>query len=663
MKIICSISFIVALLFMLPQSAAFSQADPVLHALFAPLTLEQMPPNRTASGAPSASYWQNRTDYFINVRLDAERHRIEGEVHITYTNNSPEELAFLWMLLEQNLFREDSKGARVSPPGGGRFTGRGIADGYEISRVEVMHNGERYEPDFSIRDTRMRINLNEPLAGNGAQLEVRVTYAFGIPEFGADRMGRIELRDGWIYTIAQWYPNMAVYDEINGWNTRPYLGAGEFYRNFGDIEFHVTVPWDFILGGSGTLLNPEEVLTARQIELLAEARASDETVMIISPEEIGLPQNRPVQQGELTWKYRMENTRDVAWAASRGFIWDAAGVEMPSGRRVLAMSLYPAESAGPSMWGRSTEFTQASIHHYSHMWYEYPWDTAINVAGVVGGMEYPGVSFCGYNRGGASLWGVTDHEFGHNWFPMIVGSNERKWFWMDEGLNTFIGHLSTQAFNDGEFPTWIRSMQQFVPQLSNPDMEPIMTHPDRIRPQHLGFVSYFKPALGLLMLRNYVLGEETFDFAFRTYIERWAYRHPSPIDFFRTMNDASGENLDWFWRGWFYENRQIDLSVDQVEDFVDSLDDYEGAFITISSPGDLVMPVVMRITYADGSDELLRFPVEVWHRSREHTFLHRANKRIDHIRIDPFSQLPDVNRRNNEWLRSEQGRLPVEGGR
>lgn len=630
-----------------------AQADKSLHNLFEPLTLEQFPPNRTASGKPSHSYWQNETDYVISVRLDDENHRIEGSVSITYTNNSPDELSFLWILLEQNLFMEGSKGGRATPVEGGRFASTGFDGGYEIDRVRIEYGGEFYNPSYSITDTRMRVDLEQNLGSSGDSVRVHIDYAFNIPEFGADRMGRIKLRDGWVYTIAQWYPNMAVYDELNGWNTRPYLGAGEFYRNFGTIEYEITLPWDFIVGGSGTLLNPEEVLTKTQIERLERATEFDSTSFIVSPDEIGDPANRPVQEGELTWRYRMEQTRDVAWAASRGFIWDAARAEMPSGRVVTAMSLYPQESAGDLRWGRSTEYTRASIMHYSEMWYEYPWDTAINVAGIVGGMEYPGVSFCGYNRGGASLWGVTDHEFGHNWFPMIVGSNERKWFWMDEGLNTFIGHLSTLAFNDGEYAPWIRSMDQFVPTLLRNDIQPIMTHADRIQPQDLGFVSYFKPALGLLMLRNHILGEEVFDKAFRAYIERWAYKHPSPIDFFRTMNDVSGENLDWFWRGWFYENRNINLAVEEVEDITTRRGDYYGALITISSPGDLVMPVALRLVYDDGDTHDIRLPVEIWHRSRSWMFQHDDPRKIMRVIIDPDRLIADVNRSNNEWTRPE----------
>ena len=647
-------TFLVLLFSVMGFGLAISQEDASLHSLFEPLTLEQFPPNRTPGGAPGHDYWQNETDYKISVRLNEADQRIEGSVAITYTNNSPDELTFLWLMLEQNLFQEGSKGGRATPVESWRFGSTGFDGGYEISKVEITYGDSVYEPEYSIRDTRMKIDLAESLGSGGDSLTVHIAYAFNIPEFGADRMGRINLRNGWVYTIAQWYPNMAVYDDVNGWNTRPYLGAGEFYRDYGTIDYDITLPWDFIVGGSGTLLNPEEVLTQTQIERLEAAMESDSTQFIISPDEIGNPENRPVQEGELTWRYSMEHTRDVAWAASRGFIWDAAGAQMPSGRTVAAMSLYPVESAGESRWGRSTEYTRASIMHYSEMWYEYPWDNAINVAGIVGGMEYPGLSFCGYDRGGASLWGVTDHEFGHNWFPMIVGSNERKWFWMDEGLTTFIGHLSTLAFNDGEYTPWIRSMDQFVPTLLRDDVESIMTHPDRVQPQNLGFVSYFKPAIGLLMLRNHILGEEVFDEAFRTYIERWAFKHPTPIDFFRTINDVSGENLDWFWRGWFYENRNINLAVEKVQDITTRRGAYEGALITVTSPGDLVMPVSLRLVYEDGNTHEVRLPVEIWHRSRSWTFRHNDPRKVVRIIIDPDRLIADVNRSNNEWNRPRE---------
>lgn len=632
---------------------ASAQQDEVLHNLFEPLTRQQITPYRTASGAPAHDYWQNETDYDIAVRLDDEQHRISGRVSITYTNNSPNELPFLWLLLEQNLFSQDSKGSRATPVDGGRFGNLDFDGGYEISGVELEYEGRRYEPEYHIRDTRMRVDLAEALSSGGDVITLHIEYAFDIPDYGSDRMGRIELEDGWVYTIAQWYPNMSVYDEVSGWNTRPYLGAGEFYRDFGTIDFRITVPWDMIVGGSGKLQNPEEVLTEVQRRRLDAALESDETMFIIAPDEVGNPETRPVQSGELTWHFRIENARDAAWAASRGFIWDAAGASMLSGRTVAAMSLYPRESAGNEAWGRSTEYTRASIMHYSEKWLEYPYETALNVAGLPGGMEYPGVSFCGYNRGGASLWGVTDHEFGHNWFPMIVGSNERRWMWMDEGLNTFIGHLSTQNFNDGEYQTWIRSMNQFVPNLTNPEIPPVMTHSDRIPPQHLGFLAYFKPAIGMLMLRNYVLGEQMFDDAFSAYIERWAYKHPTPMDLFRTINDVSGENLDWFWRGWFYENRNIDLSVDEVTDLFDDEEAYSGSLITLGSPGDLVMPVELEIEYADGNIARERLPVEIWHRGRQWTFKHESAQPVTRIQIDPDNHLPDIKPSNGVWERPE----------
>lgn len=646
---VCALSLLLCAL--LPAGVATAQQDEALHELFAPLTPQQITPYRTASGAPAHTYWQNETDYTIAVRLDTEEHRISGRVSIEYTNNSPDKLAFLWVLLEQNLFSQTSKGARATPVDGGRFGNLSFDGGYEISGVELEYAGQRYRPDYIIRDTRMRVDLREALGGGGDVLTLHIEYAFDIPDYGSDRMGRVELENGWVYTIAQWYPNMSVYDEVSGWNTRPYLGAGEFYRDFGTIDFRITVPWDVIVGGSGALQNPEEVLTEVQRRRLEEALQSSETRFIISPEEAGSPHARPVQSGELTWHFRIDNARDAAWAASRGFIWDAAGAPMPSGRTVAAMSLYPVESAGGDAWGRSTEYSRASIMHYSEMWYEYPYPTALNVAGLPGGMEYPGVSFCGYERGGQSLWGVTDHEFGHNWFPMMVGSNERRWMWMDEGLTTFIGHLSTQAFNGGEYQTWIRSMRQFVPNLTNPELPPVMTQADRVPPEHLGFLAYFKPAIGLLMLRNYVLGEQVFDDAFRAYIHRWAFKHPTPLDLFRTFNDVSGENLDWFWRGWFYENHNIDLAIEDVTDLISGAESYRGARITIASPGDLVMPVEMEVEYLDGSSERVRMPVEVWHRSREWTFEHESSQPISRILLDPDSHLPDIRPSNNLWER------------
>lgn len=617
------------------------------HKAFQPLTMPSSTPHRTASGVPGPDYWQNDVSYLLEVSLDDQEHEITGSVVIEFTNNSPDELPFLWLKIDQNLFHSESRGSKATPLTGSRFGSHGFNGGMIISNVKVHHNSNEYEPDYVITDTRMQLQLDEKLEAEGGKITVSMDYEYPIPLNGSDRTGRLETENGWIYTIAQWYPRMAVYDDMTGWNTRPYMGAGEFYADHGSFEMKITVPYDHILVASGELINPEEVLTEELIDRLGEAENSEETQYIISPDEIGESGNRPQDSGNLTWHYKMENTRDVAWASSKGFIWDASGAEMPSGKKVLAMSVYPIESDGVHAWGRSTEYTRASIMHYSEIWFEYPYPTAINVAGMVQGMEYPSISFCSWEAEERALWDVSDHEFGHNLFPMIVGSNERMYMWMDEGMNTFINHYSTLAFNNGEYPPRFYSARDLAPMLNSNDLEPIMTHPEQISERNLGILAYFKPAAGLILLREEILTPEHFDYAFRKYIEEWAYKKPYPIDFFRFMNNATGENLDWFWRGWFYENWLLDQSVEVVENATEEPED--SMLITIANNNNLVMPVVVDVTEADGNVERYHLPVEIWHRVDEWTFMHNPTSEVIKVEIDPDRRYPDVNTENQVW--------------
>ncbi|MEX0928481.1 MAG: M1 family metallopeptidase [Balneolales bacterium] len=632
---------------LLLAESSHSQQPPSNHEIFQPLSMPPSSPYRTAGGMPAADYWQNDVRYVLEAALDDQTHDMTGSVTIDFTNNSPDELSYLWLKIDQNLFHPESRGALASPLEGSRFGNQGFDGGMAISNVRIRHGGDTYEPEYVITDTRMQLQLDEELEAKGGEITVSMDYEYRVPLNGSDRTGRLETENGWIYTIAQWYPRMAVYDDVNGWNTRPYMGAGEFYADHGTFEMKLTVPHDHILVASGELLNPEEVLTDLQRERLGEAERSEETVYIVSPDEVGEPGTRPADTGTLTWHFKMENTRDVAWASSKAFIWDAAGLNLPEGGTVLAMSAYPVESDGEHAWGRSTEYTRASVLYYSEIWMEYPYPTAINVAGRPQGMEYPGISFCSWTATGAGLWGVTDHEVGHNWFPMIVGTNERKYMWMDEGMNSFINHYSTQAFNNGEYPTRFGSARHLAPMLNTGRLEPIMTHPEQISERNLGMVAYFKPAAGLILLREEIVGPERFDYAFRRYIEEWAYKKPAPIDFFRLMNNATGENLDWFWRGWFYETWVLDQSVEGVEN--EGEDPEDGVLITIANNEGLVMPVVIDVTEANGHVERHRLPVEIWHRVNEWTFRHESTSGVIKVQIDPDRRFPDVNPGNNVW--------------
>lgn len=606
--------------------------------LFDPIFDFRATPYRSASGAPGEQYWQNSADYMILGELDPEKHHFSGSVKITYTNNSPEDLNFVWLQLEQNKFKEDARGTYTMPLEGGRHRGN-FTSGYQISSVKVNGKDTKYILD----DSRMQIRLDgSPLKAKGAKLNIDIQYSFDIPEYGADRMGRKKFEKGWVYTIAQWFPRMCVFDDIKGWNVEPYLGAGEFFLEYGNTEYKITAPAKVILVGSGELQNPKEVWTAEQLKRWEQARNSDKTVTIIGKDEVGKADSRP-KAAKLTWHFKMNNTRDVAFGASEAFIVDAARINLPSKAKCLAISLYPQESGGQPAWGRSTEYTKASIEHYSEMWYEYPYPTAVNVAGVVGGMEYPGVSFCSDGAKGQGLWGVTDHEFGHNWFPMIVGSNERLYPWMDEGFNTFINYYSTVAFNKGEYARGfninnVRGLANFL--FSNPNRESIATYPDIVQDDMLGFTAYYKPAVGLYILREQILGPERFDYAFRTYIKLWAYKHPSPADFFNSIENVAGEELDWFWKGWFYGNEGTDQAIEEVK-YVDN-DPAKGIIVSLQNNKPLLMPVILEVEEADGKKTRLKLPVEIWQKGNKKDIKVETTKKVKQVVLDPDKALPDT---------------------
>ncbi|HSI75332.1 MAG TPA: M1 family metallopeptidase [Lunatimonas sp.] len=616
--------------------------------LFKDFTYRQGSPYRTASGKPGPEYWQNAADYVMEASLDESNHTLTGKVTITYTNNSPEELDFVWLHLEQNRFKSDSRGTLTTPIQGNRYSGD-VEGGYTITNVksQLTKRGSASSDRHLISDTRMQVFLDAPIPAKGGQAVISMDFEFKIPEKGMDRMGRLDVNDGTIYALAQWYPKVAVFDDVTGWNIEPYLGAGEFYLGYGDFEYKVTVPYDHIVVGSGELLNPRDVLTREQQDRMNLAAKSDTTVYIVKPDELKDPsKSRPKQDGTLTWHFRIRNSRDVAFASSKAFIWDAAKIDLPSGKTAMAQSAYPSESDGQGAWGRSTEYSKASIEHYSSRWHEYPYPVAVNVAADIGGMEYPGLNFCSYKSTGASLWNVTDHEFGHNWFPMIVGTNERRFAWMDEGFNTFINHYSSLEFNDGEYGSTLNQTRRFISWFNNPNREGIDTYPDVANTSNLGMIAYMKPAIGLIMLREYILDHERFDNAFKSYIETWAYKHPQPNDFFNLMENVAGENLNWFWKGWFYGTENIDLAIENVVPYGGN------KVIILANKGGIPMPVLMEITYADDSKERVKLPVEIWQRGNQWNHLLRTNKEVKKVVIDPDKVLPDVNISNDSWPNS-----------
>jgi hypothetical protein len=611
---------------------------------------------RSGNGTPGPDYWTNRVNYTIHTELNPQDTTVTGKVKIEYINNSPDSLHYLWLQLDQNLFSPHSIGHAMMPPGGDRFAKPGHKEfccGENVNNISINLNGHNYQPKYVISDTRMQIRLHKPLKPNGGKVSISMKFKFKVPKYGSDRMGRVKTKDGWIYEIAQWYPRMEVYDDIRGWNTLPYVGLGEFYEDYGNYDYYVTVPWDMIVAGSGKLQNPKKVLTKTQLKRYKKAQNNDSTTYIVKPEEVGQKSSRPVDHGTLTWHFMMKNSRDVAWAASKAFIWDGAKVNLPNGKKSLAMSVYSKESTGKHSWQHSTHMLKRSMEIFSKITgFPYPWTQATNVAGIAGGMEYPGIIFCSYaTRSALSLWNVTVHEIGHDWFPMIVGSNERRDMWMDEGLNTFIDGWASQIYKDGKFkyfgwnnPKSLASMMK-----RNPNPQPLITRPDAMGMNSYGLY-YNKTSLGLNILRNLVAGKEKFDYAFRRYTHAWAYKHPRPKDFFRMMNNGTGRDLDWFWKEWFYKNWKLDQAITKVKK------DSSGSYlISIKNKARMAMPVKVRMWEANGDSVTKKLPVQIWQRGGDWTFKVNPNSPLVKVKLDPDTQLPDIDRSNNVWKNEKQG--------
>ena len=602
---------------------------------------------RSASGAPGAKYWQNRADYNLQAAIDTVKNMLTCNETIHYTNNSP--LQSLWLELDQNTYREDARSIFYSEFGSNRHT-----KGFQFDSITVTYKGKTFKADYIINDTRMQIRLPEALSSKST-IDITIKYYYIIPIFGG-RNDYVLTKNGKIYEIAQWYPHICVYDDLEGWCTLPFLGSGEFYCEYGDFDYTVTVPNDMIVAGSGELQNDKEVLSDQQMQRLNKARNSDKTVIIRTVKEVDQRVAHPVSTGTKTWHFKMHNSRDVAFGASKAYVWDAAKVNLPGGKKCLAMSVYPVESAGDSAWGRATEYLKKSIEYFSEKWFEYPWPVAVNEAGTAGGMEYPGIVFDGWQDKAGELYWVTAHEIGHNWFPMIVGSNERRHAFMDEGFNTFIDVYASDNFNHGEYapkrdgeyaPGKGNPADEIIPYLKDPEAPTMMDRADEFTEEYRHPIEYFKPAFGLVLLREVILGHDRFDYAFKKYIERWAFKHPAPDDFFRTMDNEAGEDLTWFWREWFQHNWQLDLAIQSVS-YRDN--NYKnGADITIANLQKMAMPCTVEIVLKDGSKQNLALPVETWMQSAVHTIHLSTTQPLQSVTIDPVAMLPDSNRGNNSW--------------
>jgi hypothetical protein len=549
---------------------------------FAQLDMELPTPNgyRTAGGAPGSQYYQQKADYKISVTIDDQTQRLTGEETITYTNNSPDKLEYLWLQLDQNIYAENSDSKLIEVEKMEDFKNIGdvkkkLFDYDGGFKIESVSSTSGQKMTYAINKTMMRINLDKPLQPKSS-ISFKIKWWYNVN----DRMavgGRsgyeyFEKDKNYLYTIAQFFPRMCVYNDVEGWQNKQFLGKGEFTLPFGDYEVSITVPSDHIVGATGLLQNGNSILTADQKKRFEKAKTSDTPVMIVTQSEAE-QKEKGKEKGLKTWVYKATNVRDFAFASSRKFLWDAMNVKVGN-QNVMAMSYYPKE--GNPLWEQySTKLVAHTIKTYSKYTIDYPYPVAISVHSKWIGMEYPMICFNGgrpeedgtYSEDTKyGMWGVIIHEVGHNFFPMIINSDERQWSWMDEGLNTFVQYLTEQEWERG-YPSrrgpahmiadYMRGDKQFL--------SPIMTNSESIF--QFGNNAYGKPATALNILRETIMGRELFDYAFKMYCERWAFKHPTPADFFRTMEDASAVDLDWFWRGWFYGTDHVEIALDDVKWF------------------------------------------------------------------------------------------------
>jgi hypothetical protein len=729
--------------------AAFAlNAQNVNTSKFRQLGQELPTPNvyRTASGAPGHEYYQQRADYDMSITLDDETQRIYGEETITYTNNSPDELRYLWVQLDQNMRAQNSMTQQIQT--GGIFNERG---GTPQTAFNQLKNSQFYDFDggfklayvqtvsganlpYTVNNTMMRVDLPTPLR-QGQKFSFKIKWWFNIN----DRMdigGRsgyeyFEGEDNYLYTIAQFFPRMAVYNDVEGWQNKQFLGQGEFTLPFGDYKVNITVPSDHIVASTGELTNASRILSSKQRARLAKAEKSfDDPVIIVTQEEAEAAEKNKATSNK-TWTFEAENVRDFAFATSRKFIWDAQAVDI-GGKTTMAMSYYPKE--GNPLWEQySTRVVAHTLKVYSKFTIDYPYHKAISVHTKWIGMEYPMICFNGgrpeadgtYSEGTKyGMIGVIIHEVGHNFFPMIINSDERQWTWMDEGLNTFVQYLTEQEW-DHDYPSRRGPADKIVPYMSGPKEQivPIMTNSESIL--QFGNNAYGKPATALNILRETVMGRELFDYAFKEYSRRWAFKHPTPADLFRTMEDASGVDLDWFWRGWFYTTDHVDIALTNVQwyqmstqnpdvekpfeaekdrkandhvgrarnevirtmvdevpatrDFYNSYNPFEVAAadreaydryraglseqeaalldagyhfygVTFENQGGLIMPLVLRFTLEDGTEEVKRIPAEVWLKNEdEFTKWFNFTQPVVQITLDPFLEMADTDRSDNYW--------------
>ena len=610
-------------------------------SMFAPLNLPTGNVYRSGSGAAGPRYWQQRADYDLHGTLDTAAKSLQGEMTLRYTNNSPDTLRFLWFQVEQNAFKSGSLNSYVFPADS-RFGARNFEGGDYIDRFNQVTAGKKSALKMRVEGTVMKVDLVSPLAP-GQATTFDVAWHFSIPEHGADRMGR----DGSLFELAQWYPRLCVYDDLRGWNTEPYLGQGEFYLEYGDINLSLTVPVGYIVAATGALQNAAEVLTPTEIARLAQAAKSETPVHIVTQDELKSGAARPRKTGMQTWRFAAKNVRDAVWAASPEYMWDAS-----SWQGHMAYGYYRPSAI--DTWKDAADMSRMSIMEYSERWFPYPYPQISAVEGPISGMEYPMLAMEDKNPDKYALYNVITHEIGHMWYPMIVGSNERMHMWQDEGFNTFINYFSeARRFPEkGTYEARVRSDRSQVEQFMqhNAD-EALEIPPDRINPNLLGENAYVKTAVGLALLRDEILGPQAFDESFREYTRRWAFKHPAPSDFFKTMEDVSGKRLDWFFREWFLENPHFDLAIDTVAQ--KQIGDVDSVAVLFVNHARGVLPIRVRFTFSDNSTQDFDYPAEVWSTNttayvRRYEF---KGKKVTKLQLDPDDRLVDLDRTNNVWPR------------
>ncbi|MBL0179498.1 MAG: M1 family metallopeptidase [Gemmatimonadetes bacterium] len=614
----------------LAAQSGFTVAD---SSPFRPLNLPAPNEFRGGSGRPGPRYWQQRVDYRIRATLDPAANEVRGRETIHYVNHSPDALPYLWLFVEQNICDAASITNLLNQPplvflgSTFDFSCQGFAGG---GRLETMTLRGK-EVNRSRHGTTLRVELPKPLA-SGDSLDLEAVWRFRVPAQGAGRMGH----DGPLYEMAQWYPRMVVYDDVRGWNHEPYIGAGEFYLEYGNFDVALTVPATHLVAATGDLLNPAQVLTAAQRARLVMARRSDTAIAIVTRAEAGnAAATRPTTTGTLTWRFTAKNVRDFAFAAGPDFRWDASGYD-----GILIETLYRPRAEA---WAEANRMSREAIKHFSEQWYRYPWSHATTVEGPIEGMEYPMLTFVPNSPTREELQWVVAHEFGHQWFPMIVGSNERLYPWMDEGFNTFIdlansaNYFRGTAYGDS---IQVHPLHLAALHTTPGEEQPLITKPTSVR--DLFWTGYQKPALMLSLLRDEVLGRERFEAAFREYIRAWAFKHPTPTDFFRIMRDASGMELDWFWRDWVYTTARLDQAVDSITVRPDG-----GSNVHLSNRGTMTMPAELALTFSDGTTTTVRLPVEMWNLGQRFTYRVPGTKRVIRATVDPRAAMPDTDRGNN----------------